>query len=183
MLPPGMYSSAMNQHGPKRYAIYGEYARGSNVVMKDGLNRRVFNKVEAESGPGISLNDDGSITVTPGTYRITGYSMVTMQATFAPPVLKNDNNYPGYCLLYLKTNEGDGANLPKQALSIGSPSTAADMAPSLFDAIHTFPERTDICLGHQAGDDLQGEVYLSVYEVNGIPSEYHVVARIAITEM
>ncbi len=173
----------MNQHGPKSYAIYGEYARESNVVMKDGLNRRVFNKVEAESGHGVSLHDDGSISVGPGTYRITGYSNVTMQASFAPPVLKNDNNYPGYCILYLKASEGDGGKLLANALCIGSPSTASDMAPSLFDVIYTFPERTDICLGHQAGDDLKGEVYLSVYEVSGIPSEYHVVARIAITEM
>src|SRR5688500_9395214 len=104
--------------------------------MKDGLNRRVFNKVEAEAGAGISLNDDGSITVTPGTYRLTGYSTVTMQATFAPPVLKNDINYPGYCILYRKANEGDGANVLKEALCIGSPATAADMAPSLFDVIY-----------------------------------------------
>jgi hypothetical protein len=30
---------------------------------------------------------------------------------------------------------------------------------------------------------LNGEVYLSVYDVTGIPSDYHVFARVSITEL
>lgn len=105
-----------------------------------------------------------------------------MQTGYAPPVV-TDNTYPGYCLVYPKALENQGTDLVKSAIAIGSPSTAAYLAPSLFDGIHTFTEPTDICVGHQAGVNLQDKVYLSIYEVNGTPSEYHAVARIAITTL
>jgi hypothetical protein len=168
---------------PHSYAIYGEYARGANKLMQPNLNRRVFNKVEAHAGPDITLNSDGCITVLPGTYRLTGFSTVTMQTTFAPPQPAYDNNYPGYCLVYDKAAENSGQAMLANAIAIGSPTNAQDLAPSLFDAIHTFAAKTDVCVGHQAGADLHDEVYLSVYEVNGTPSDYHAVARIAITRM
>jgi hypothetical protein len=165
------------------YAIYGEYARTENKLAKNGLNRRVFNKVEAQAGSDIALNADGCIALAPGTYRLSGFSMVSMQVTFAPPPITHDNNYPGYCLVYTKDTESAGQSMLSGAIGIGSPSTASDMAPSLFDAIHTFEQKTDVCVGHQAGEDLHDEVYLSVYDVAGMKSEYHAVARIAITKM
>lgn len=165
------------------YAIYGEYARDANKLMKAGLNRRVFNKTEAQAGTDIRLSSDGCIAVTPGTYRLTGFSTVTMQTTFAPPQPAHDNNYPGYSLVYTKDSENSGQAVLANAIAIGSPSTASDLAPSLFDAVHTFKENTDICVGHQAGEDLHDEVYLSVYEVAGTPSDYHAVARIAVTKL
>jgi hypothetical protein len=168
---------------PLSYAVYTEYARDANKLMKGGLNRRVFNKVESQSGSDITLNGDGSITLAPGTYRISGVSTVTMQTTFAPPRVTHDNNYPGYAMVYPVSAESAGMGILKQAIAIGTPNTASDLAPSVFDAIYTATARTDIAVGHQSGDDLHDEVYLSVYDVNGAKSDYHAVARIAITRM
>src|SRR6185295_14198220 len=47
------------------YAVYTEYAMDSNKLMKGGLNRRVFNKTEAQAGSDIALNGDGSISLQP----------------------------------------------------------------------------------------------------------------------
>src|SRR5690348_12314604 len=35
---------------PPSYAVYTEYAADTNKLMKNGLNRRVFNKAEAQAG-------------------------------------------------------------------------------------------------------------------------------------
>src|SRR4051795_13450343 len=72
---------------PLSHAIYAEYAKDSNKLMKNGLNRRVFNKVESQAGSDIALNPDGSISLAPGTYHISGVSTVTMQTTLAPPAI------------------------------------------------------------------------------------------------
>jgi hypothetical protein len=162
------------------YAIYGEYAQGSNKLMKNGLNQRVFNKVEAQSGSDASLNGDGSITLKPGTYHITGYSITTMQTTFAPPQPKHDTNYPGYALVYPVADESAGKSLVGDAIGIGSPQTALDATPSMFDFVYTTKATTKIAVGHQSGHDLHNEVYLSVYDVSGETSNYHVFARISI---
>jgi hypothetical protein len=164
------------------YAVYAEFASGSNKVMKGGLNRRVFNKIEAQAGSDIKLNSDGSISLLPGTYRMTGFSLVSMQTTFAPPTIKHDNNYPGYCLVYPKAYESS-KDVLKHTIVIGSPGTAFDGTPSLFNVVYTTHKKIDIAVGHQSGDNLHGEVYLSVYKVNGVPSNYHVFARIAITKL
>ncbi|MEW6282705.1 MAG: hypothetical protein AB1758_29110 [Candidatus Eremiobacterota bacterium] len=166
------------------FAIYAEYARDSNKLMKNGLNRRVFNVVEAQEGSDIALRPDGAITLQPGRYRLTGFSLVTMQATFAPPSLRNNTNYPGYCLVYPTSVESTGMKKTlANCIGIGSPQTAYGGTPSTFDAIFTAGAQTDIAVGHQSGEKLNDEVYLSVYEVDGTPSEYHVFARIAITRI
>ena len=169
--------------GPLSYAIYTEYARDANKLMKNGLNRRVFNKTEAQAGTDITLNSDGSITLEPGTYRISGVSTVTMQTTFAPPTLKNNNNYPGYAMIYPVSAENAGMATLKEAIAIGTPATASDLAPSVFDTVFTTKTKANIAVGHQAGNDLHDEVYLSVYDVQGEKSDYHAVARVAITRM
>jgi hypothetical protein len=165
----------------RSYAIYAEFAQDKNTLMKSGLNRRVFNTVEAQQGADIALEKDGSITLQPGTYRITGFSIVTMQDTFAPPVPKHGLNYPGYCVVYPKEFEANG---PLQhQIGIGSPGTALDGNPSLFDLVFTCDKPTTICVGHQSGEELNNEVYLLVYDVAGMTSPYHVFARIAVTRM
>ena len=168
---------------PHSYAIYSEYARTSNKLMKNGLNRRVFNKVEAHSGADIKLNSDGSITLRPGTYRIQGFSITTMQTTFAPPVPQHNTDYPGYALVYPVADENAGQALLQDAIAIGSPQTALYTTPSIFDTIYKTKTTTKIAVGHQSGDDLNNEVYLSVYEVSGVPSNYHIFAQISITKM
>ena len=165
------------------YAIYAEYARDANQLMQPRLNRRVFNVVEVQAGSAIRLNDDGSITLQPGAYRITGFSITTMQVTFAPPRPRHDTNYPGYALVYRVADEAHGAALASEAIAIGSPQTALDTTPSLFDTVYTTAASTDIAVGHQSGAELHDEVYLSVYEVDGTPSDFHVFARISITTL
>lgn len=175
---PGLVGSSAGS-----YAIYAEYARETNTLMQPGLNRRVFNVVEAQAGDDVALHDDGSILLQPGTYRITGLSITTMQTTFAPAVPQHDINYPGYALIYRVADEAAGRALVKEAIAIGSPQTALYTTPSLFETIYTTREETVIAVGHQAGEDLHDEVYLSVYEVSGIPSDFHVFARIAIMRL
>lgn len=166
------------------YAIYAEFARDPNKLMKNGLNRRVFNVTEAQAGADIALAADGAITLQPGTYRITGFSAVTMQTTFAPPTMKNNHNYPGYAMVYPTAAEAaKGMEVLKQVIAIGSPQTAMDMAPSLFAAVYRVTTKTDIAVGHQSGEDLHDEVYVSVYDVQGAKRDYHVFARIAITKL
>jgi hypothetical protein len=163
------------------YAIYAEYAQDTNKLMKGGLNRRVFNKTEAQQGADIKLEPDGSITLQPGTYRIAGFSIVTMQDTFSPQYPKNGLNYPGYCVVY--PEEFQTNDTLKHALGIGSPGTALDTSPSLFDLVFTCEKPTCICVGHQSGEELNNEVYLSVYDVAGMTSPYHAFARVSVTKL
>lgn len=165
------------------FAIYAEFARDTNKLMQNGLNRRVFNKVEAQVGPDVTLNADGSITLLAGTYRISGVSTVTMQTSLGPPVIANNDTYPGYAMVYPVSAENLGMGTLQQALAIGTPNTAAYMAPSLFDAVYAIVAPTTIAVGHQSGNDLRGEVYLSVYDVDGVTSEYHAVARVSVTRL
>jgi hypothetical protein len=164
-------------------AIYGEYARDANKPMKSGLNRRVFNKVEAQHGHDITLNSDGCFTLLPGTYRLTGFSAVTMQTTMGPPSYPHNLNYPGYCMVYPESVESAAQDeVLEAAIAIGSGATSGEIYPSLFDAIHKFTSKTDVCVGHQAGE-LEDPLYLSIYDVGGTKSDYHVMARVSITKL
>lgn len=181
----GEKESGTCKNEPKAYAVYAEYARDSNVHMQPDLNRRVFNVTEtACKTKDIRLEKDGSITLEPGTYRINGFSIVTMQLSVDTPALLHNNTYPGYCILYPKIYE-DSAMIPilEHANCVGTLSTAYSSTPSLFDCIVTFKKTTSICLGHQAGHDLHNEVYLDVYTVDGTSSDYHVMSRIAVAKM
>lgn len=182
---PSLAPPAGAQPLGQSYAVLAEFAR-TNKLMKPGLNRRVFNVVESQAGNDIQLSGDrSSVFLEPGTYEIRGFSMVTMQTTLAPPAPKFGSNYPGYCLLYpvaAETGPHD-MGLVAKALAVGSPATALDTVPSLFEAVCTFPQRTQIALGHQSGGDLHDEVYLDVYDVEGVKSDYHVFARLAIYKM
>jgi predicted secreted Zn-dependent protease len=168
----------------RSYAIYGEYGAGANKLMVPGLNRRVFNKVEAQAGRDIKLESDGAIALRPGTYRIAGYSITTMQTTFDIPAPRFGMNYPGYGLVYpVRWEKEEGTAPLEHALGIGTVQDALNATPSLFDLVYTTKTKTEIAVGHQSGEDLHDEVYLSVYSVAGIPSDYHVFARISITKL
>ena len=86
-------------------------------------------------------------------------------------------------MVYPKDVEKSGHEVIAQSIAIGSGATSSELEASLFDAIHTFDRKTDICVGHQSGDDLQGQVWLSIYTVGGVPSDYHLMARIAVTKL
>jgi hypothetical protein len=164
-------------HAHTAYAIYAEFAK-SNLRMQNGLNRRIFNTTEVETGPNIRRDDTGVITLLPGTYRITGFSMVTMQTTFSPPVVKS--NYPGYCLVYDTDQE---ANARDTHICVGTPATSSECNPSIFECVITCRQPRQISVGHQSGNDLLEPIYLTVYDVAGETSPYHVCARIAIYQM
>lgn len=167
-----------NGHGhPLSHAIYAEFAK-ANVKMADGLNRRIFNTTEAEFGHNIRRDDKGVVTLLPGVYRITGFSMVTMQITMEPPVVKS--NYPGYCLVYETDQE---ANARDTHLCVGTPATSAECNPSQFELIVECDRPRQISVGHQAGIKLLEDIYINVYDVAGEKSPYHVFARIAIYQM
>jgi hypothetical protein len=165
-------------------AIFAEYASESNKKMGDGLNRRVFNRIEvADSGRNVLLADDGSVVCNPGTYRITGFSSVTTQDELWPAPLKHATTYPGYCVVYKKADEDkEQLEILPLALGVGSPTAAAYFAPSMFDLVAVFDEKTEICVGHQVGLT-HGDVYLSIYEIDGLTSEHRAVARVAITKL
>ena len=173
----------IREQRPPNVAIYAEYARVANKPMKSGLNRRVFNKREAQHGHDITLKSDGCFTLLPGTYRLTGFSAVTMQTTMAPPKYPHDMNYPGYCMVYPESVESAPQNdILKAVIAIGSGATSGEIYPSLFDAVHEFASKTDVCVGHQAGE-LYDPLYLSIYDVGGTTSDYHVMARVSITKL
>jgi hypothetical protein len=167
----------------RSYAIYAEFAQDANKLMKNGLNRRVFNRIEAQSGTDIALQPDGSIILQPGTYRISGVSTVTMQTTLAPPSFPHNETYVGYAMVYPVSAENLGMDTVKRAIVISSASTAAYFAPAVFDAVYTTKETEAIAVGHQAGNELNNEVYLSIYSVSGVTSDYHAVARVTIMRM
>ncbi len=166
------------------YAVYAEFAVDSNIVMKNGLNRRIFNTVEAQEGQAINLEKDGSITLQKGVYHITGFSLVTMQDVMAAPVYPADSqNYPGYCLLYPTKYESSGEEVLKKNICIGSLGIALNSTPSLIDVYYKCAEKTSICLGHQVGNDLKDTIFLSVYDIDGVTSPYHVFARVVINKI
>jgi hypothetical protein len=167
--------------GTKPYVIYGEYAT-KNDTMKNGLNRRMFDSLEVDSGgTAIKYQADGSFALEPGTYRVTGFSVVTMQTAFGLPVMKDSNTYPGYCLAYYREDE---AQALQKMISVGSPGTAYTTTPSLFDFVIHVDTTRYLCIGHQVGEDLHHEVFMSVADVVGaMPSMHHLFARIAITKL
>ena len=127
-------------------------------------------KTEAQAGLGIRLNGDGSITLQPGVYRISGVSTVTTQTTLEPAPIRNKSDYPGYALVYPVAAEKGGLATIQQAIAIGTPATATFLAPSVFDGVYTTSTEIDIAVGHQSGAELHDEVYLSIYDVDGVKS-------------
>ena len=173
---------------PAPFAIYAEYAHDSNKLMQPNLNRRVFDTVEAQFGTDIKLETTGvlkgCITLERGTYHIVGSSMVTMQDSLSLPVPKYNNTYPGYALAYPVLYEDSSMNsILAHAVGIGYLSTPYSSTSSVFDCVYTVKEKTTIAVGHQSGSNLHDEVYLSVFEVDSVKSNYHVCARVAITKI
>jgi hypothetical protein len=176
-------------HGHEKapsYAIYAEYARDSNKLMKPDLNRRIFDTIEAQYGNDIKLETSGdlkgAITLEKGRYHITGFSMVSMQTTLAPPA--DTDTYPGYAIIYPPSYQ-DSAMTPtlKHSYAIGSLGIPYFSTPSEFDFMISCKEKTSICVGHQSGHELNNKVYLSVYDVSGSKSNYHVFARVVVTKI
>jgi hypothetical protein len=163
------------------YAVFAEFARDANKPMKNGLNRRVYNVTESIHGNDIALHSDGSITLQPGSYRISGFSMVTMQTSMTASF--QSQNFPGYCLVY-PANDEQSPEILKRQIGIGTPATSTECNPSNFDLVYTCQAATAICVGHQSGNILPAnKIFLSVFQVDKDTSNYHVFSRIAITKL
>lgn len=180
LLPLALFFCGCQERGHESYAVLAEYGQ-DNKVMIDGVNRRVLNTVLSSQGDDIVLNEDGSIKIKAGRYRISGYSLVTMQDDVT--VIDSDLAYPGYCIVYHKKYENDRKEMLKYAVAVGQVSVALYSTPSIFDNIAVFPSDATICLGHQSGKDVQG-VYLTFVDGDPEgPSESRVFAQITIIKM
>ena len=74
----------MKMQGPE-YAVFTEFSP-DNKAMGPGFNTRVFTDVDSRRGDGIRCDfKTGAITLAPGSYHITGFSMATYNSGAEPP--------------------------------------------------------------------------------------------------
>ena len=148
------------------YAVYPEYSDAIKPMKiydssRNGWNRRVFNKIEAEKGTLIRLNEEtGEITIQPGSYHISVFSTVFYNQAVIVSTPKQsaeiENIHPGYCRLYAKTNQA--------YLSTGSISNNDYLTPGLSDLFIEFKKTTKLVIDHQVGgsEEKIKDVYLRV---------------------
>lgn len=167
------------------YAVFTELSPTSKP-MTAGWNRRVFTDTDARKGNAIQYDfATGIVTLAPGTYHITGFSMVAYLTGEEPPETTSVRNpaSAGYCRLrrFDPTTVSDPANLREvpngdpAIICIGSPSTA-NLVPSLFEAYYETGVTAQIILEHQSGSK-PDQIYLRVFVGN---SKWHAFARIGI---
>ena len=175
-------------------AIYADRPTQLGVAteMGSGVVPRTFNVVQAEAGCAISrvrtsdpATDCTVIRLLAGTYRITGFSLLTMDnpngpdGTTNPPVLNVTNKFPGYALVYDADNPPRGVADLGTAMDIGSVQQAYDSTPSLVDTIVALTRTTNISLGHQCTYTPGGKepVYIRIATRDSV---FHTFAKIAI---
>ena len=170
--------------GP-HYAVFTEMSPESKP-LKAGWNTRIFTDTDARNGSAIQCDfATGIVTVAPGTYHISGLSIVTYNTGGEPPEMATVRApaSAGYCRLRLvgATND-DPENIKNEdprIKCIGSGATA-NMGPSLFETyLTTTAPETKMLLEHQAGSNPE-QIYLRVYVQN---SKWHVQARISIRRL
>ena len=169
------------------YAVFTEFSPASKAMLP-GWNTRVFTDVA--STPGGTIRCDfttGIITLTPGSYHITGFSTVTYNSGGEPPEMSTIRApaSAGYCRLRTynpratvdpsKSNMRSLPNDDPSVICIGSGCTA-NMTPSLVEAYYTTGEPVQILLEHQSGSN-PDQIFLRVYVEE---SRWHALARIAI---
>jgi hypothetical protein len=170
------------------YAVFTEFSPDSKI-MSPGFNARVFTDTDSRRGDSIRCDfDTGAITLAPGSYHITGFSMATYNSGHEPPEMTTIRSpaSAGYCRLrtYDPKRSADPSNMrsiPNEdpgVLCIGSPCTP-NMTPSLFEAYYTTDKEAQIILEHQMGH-APNEIYLRVYAEK---SKWHAFARIAIRKL
>jgi hypothetical protein len=173
----------MKMQGPE-YAVFTEFSP-DNKAMSPGFNIRVFTDVDSRRGNSISCDfKTGAITLAPGSYHITGFSMATYNSGSEPPEMTTVRSpaAAGYCRLraYDPTATVDPSipNEDPRVICIGSPCTP-NMTPSLFEAYYTTETEAQIILEHQMGH-APDQIYLRVYTEK---SKWHAFARIAIRQI
>ena len=172
----------------QEYAVFTEFSP-DNKTMTPGFNTRVFTDVDSQRGNNIRCDfKTGAITLAPGSYHITGFSMSTYNSGGEPPEMTTVRSpaAAGYCRLrtYDPKATVDPSNMQSipnedpSVFCVGSPCTP-NMTPSLFEAYYTTQKEVQIILEHQMGH-APDKIYLRVYIEK---SKWHVLARIDIRQI
>ena len=172
---------------PAEYAIFTEFSPASKL-MAPGWNRRMFTDTDSRKGIGIQCDfATGIVTLAPGAYRLTGFSMVAYSGGSEPETTTiRSPASAGYCRLRVHNPAVvvDSANLQgidnadPTVICLGSPGTP-NMSPSLFDAYYQTDKPAQILLEHQSGAKPE-QIYLRVFAQN---SKWHAFARLNIQRL
>lgn len=172
---------------PAEYAVFTEFSPASKL-MAPGWNRRVFTDTDSRKGTSIQCDfATGIVTLAPGSYRLTGFSMVSYASGSEPESTTiRAPASAGYCRLRVHNPAVavDDANLRAIAnndpsvICLGSPGTP-NLSPSLFDAYYETDKTAQILLEHQSGTKPQ-QIYLRVFVEN---SKWHAFARLNIQRL
>lgn len=168
------------------FAVFTELSPDTKP-MKPGWNRRMFTNTDVRKGDSIQCDfATGIVTLAPGTYHLSGMSIVTYHTGKEPAettTIKAPAASAGYCRL--RTVEpGDKAEVTSlrgidngnpSVICVGSTSTA-NMGPSVFDAFFETGRTAQLVLEHQSGDK-PDQIYLRVFAEN---SKWHALARLSV---
>jgi hypothetical protein len=166
------------------HAVFTELSP-ANKLMKPGWNTRVFTDTDSRKGNSIQCDfTTGIVTLAPGAYHLTGFSMVTYNGTVPPEMTEiRAPASAGYCRLRVfdpaaaidPTDLHAIDNSDPKVICVGNPSTP-NMTPSLFDGHYETDKTAQILLEHQSGTAPE-QIYLRVFVEN---SKWHAFARINI---
>jgi hypothetical protein len=161
----------------RAFAVFAEYALVEKPML-EGMNVRVFNRVEARSPDGgIALDArTGIITLPPGTYHLTGFSTTAYRTELEHPGMVRTKELAngGYCRL----RHDVLATSLEGSIAIGGISTA-NAIPSVIEGWLSTTVEARILLEHQSGDQVEDVILQSE------PGDYHgrVFARLAIERL
>ena len=183
-----LLAGAADANAASDYAVFTELSPDSKL-MQPGWNRRIFTDTDSRKGGAIQCDfATGVLTLAPGTYQLSGMSMVLYGAAGDPPETTTIRSpaAAGYCRLrtFDPNARVDASSLraldngDPSVICIGSPATA-NMVPSVFDAFFEAGMPTQLVLEHQSGDK-PDQIYLRVYTEK---SKWHAVARISIRRL
>ncbi|MGA7490080.1 MAG: hypothetical protein WBW74_24420, partial [Xanthobacteraceae bacterium] len=85
----------------QEYAVFSEFSP-DNKAMSPCFNTRVFTDIDSQRGNSIRCDfKTGAITLAPGSYHITGFSMSTYNSGSEPPEMTTVRSpaAAGYCRL------------------------------------------------------------------------------------
>ena len=181
-------TAAADANAASDYAVFTELSPDSKL-MQPGWNRRVFTNADSRKGNAIECDfKTGVVTLAPGSYQLSGMSMVLYGTTGDPPETTTIRSpaAAGYCRLrtFDPSAQLDVSNLraldngDPSVICIGSPASA-NMVPSVFDAFFEAGKPTQLVLEHQSGDK-PDQIYLRVYTEK---SKWHAVGRISIRRL
>src|SRR5215813_9931058 len=145
----------------QEYAVFTEFSP-DNKMMTPGFNTRVFTDVDSQRGNSIRCDfKTGAITLAPGSYHMTGFSMATYNSGGEPPEMTTIRSpaSAGYCRLrtlgsnpIVDPGMRTVGNDDPSVICLGSP-CSANLTPSLFEAYFETNNSALMTLEHQAGSN------------------------------